>query len=134
HYLVLQELQGRAGGMPVDNRETDYSGFGDDVAFNKGVHRYRGDVAAMQMLSGDAALTGRIDAPLVIQYNNNDPTVPGRYHPVYRALVGAVGGKMPPLVLPPVGDGHCDFSPAQVREAFRNLTDWSNSGVRPASP
>jgi len=34
HALVFRDLQQRAGGMPVDNRQTRYTGFGDDGAFN----------------------------------------------------------------------------------------------------
>ncbi|MEO6172382.1 MAG: hypothetical protein ABIP02_04630, partial [Arenimonas sp.] len=37
NYMILREAQHRAGGHPVDNRNTRYSGFGDDEAFNKGV-------------------------------------------------------------------------------------------------
>lgn len=134
HYLALREMQARAGGMPLDNKATNYSGLGDDVAFNKGVHRYGGDSGAIRYLAEAGAFTGSIDKPLVLQYNNNDPTVPQRYYLVYPALVGAAGGKIKPLVLPPVGDGHCDFSPEQIRDAFKNLTGWSRSGHRPASP
>ena len=133
HYLLLDELRTRAGGMPVDNQTTVYSGFGDDNAFNKGVRRYVGDGSAMRYLSGAANLTGKISKPLVLQYNNNDPTVPERYDLAYPALVTAAGSKIKPLVLPPIGDGHCDFSPQQIRDAFKALTSWSNSGLRPAS-
>lgn len=133
HYLLLREMQERAGGMPVDNRATNYSGFGDDVAFNKGVHRYSGGDAAMRYLLGAGSLSGKITKPVVLQYNNNDPTVPERYHLIYPTMVSAAGGEIQPLTLPPVGDGHCDFSPEQVRDAFKDLTGWSNSGHRPAN-
>jgi pimeloyl-ACP methyl ester carboxylesterase len=133
HYLVLQEMQGRTGGMPVDNRATIYSNFGDDSAFNTGVHRYTGDSDAMQYLLRAGTLTGRIGKPLVLQYNNNDPTVPERYYLVYPALVSSAGGTIQPLVLAPVGDGHCDFSPEQIRDSFKMLTGWSSSGHRPAN-
>ncbi|MEO5559844.1 MAG: hypothetical protein ABIO49_08425 [Dokdonella sp.] len=134
HYLVLQDMRARAGGMPVDNDATIYSGFGDDVAFNKGVRRYRGNNNAMRYLTGDGTLTVRIDKPLVLQYNNSDPTVPERYYLAYPELVRAAGATIQPLVLPPVGDGHCEFSPEQIRGAFKILSDWSSSGHRPESP
>jgi pimeloyl-ACP methyl ester carboxylesterase len=133
HYLLLEELHTRAGGMPVDNRARVYSGFGDDTAFNKGVRRYVGDGNAMRYLSGAADLTGKISKPLVLQYNNNDPTVSKRYDLAYPALVTAAGGNIKPLVLPSIGEGHCDFSPEQIRAAFRALTGWSNGGLRPTS-
>lgn len=133
HYLLLDEVRARAGDMPVDNQTTVYSGFGDDTAFNKGVPRYAGDRSAMLYLSGSADLTGKISKPLVLQYNKDDPTVSKRYDLVYPALVKAAGGKTQPLALPSVGEGHCDFSPEQVRAAFKKLTSWSTSGLRPKS-
>jgi len=133
-YLVLHEMESRAGGLPVENRATVYSGFGDDVAFNKSVRRYSGDKNAMKYLSVPANFTGRISKPLILQYNNNDPTVPKRYNFIYPALVKAAGHTSQLLVLPSVGDGHCDFLPEQTRGAFETLTNWVNSGRRPASP
>jgi len=133
-YLVLREMKVRAGGLPVDNRATVYSGFGDDVAFNKVARRYSGDANAMKYLSEPANFTGRISKPLILQYNNNDPTIPKRYNFIYPALVKAAGHAGQLLVLPPVGDGHCDFAPEQTREAFGKLTSWVNTGRRPASP
>ena len=47
YYMALRELERRAGGLPVDNRNTVYHGFGDDAAFNRRVHRYAGSPAAM---------------------------------------------------------------------------------------
>ncbi len=133
-YLVLHEMKVRAGGMPVDNRTTNYSGFGDDAAFNKGVHRYSGDRTAIDYVARTGNFTGNVEKPVVLQYNNNDPTVPVRYHSIYPALTSAAGGKTLPLVLPAVGDGHCDFSPVQIRDDFKILTSWSSSGHRPVGP
>jgi hypothetical protein len=33
--------------------------------------------------------------------------------------------------LPRVGEGHCDFTPEQIGNAFAALTDWVVSGKRP---
>ena len=88
----------------------------------------------MKYLSEPANFTGRISKPLIIQYNNNDPTIPKRYNFIYPALVKAAGHASQMLVLPSVGDGHCDFAPEQTLEAFEKLTSWVNSGRRPASP
>lgn len=122
HYLVLREMQARAGGLPVDNRKTVYAGFGDDAAFNAGVRRYAGDADAMAYLSRVADLTGNVRKPLVIRYNRDDPTIPPRYHPIYPALMENSGSARYLTVLPAAGAGHCGFSPAQITEAFDALT------------
>lgn len=122
HYLVFREMQVRAGGLPVDNRKTAYTGFGDDAAFNAGVRRYAGDADAMAYLAHVADLTGDIRKPLVIRYNRDDPTIPPRYHAIYPALMAQAGSTRHLTVLPPAGEGHCGFSPAQIGEAFDALT------------
>jgi len=130
-YLVLREFQARAGGQPVDNRATVYKGFGDDAAFNKGVRRYAGDAKAVQYAAANAKLTGRIDKPLVLLSNEADPTVPKRFGTTYPALVKDAGRAQDLVVLPRVGEGHCDFAPAQIGAAFATLTEWVASGKRP---
>ena len=130
-YLVLREFQARAGGHPVDNSATVYKGFGDDAAFNKGVRRYKGDAKAMQYVAANAVLTGRIDKPIVLFSNEADPTVPKRFGTAYPALVKQAGRSEDLMVLPRVGEGHCDFTPAQIGSAFSTLTGWVDSGKRP---
>ncbi|MEO8460588.1 MAG: hypothetical protein ABI451_08675 [Dokdonella sp.] len=133
NYLVLREMQTRAGGFPVDNRATVYAGFGDDVAFNRGARRYAGDAMAMRYLAEQSNLTGRISKPVVIQSNNDDPTVPKRFNSIYPALVTAAGDANDLAVLPSTGEGHCGFSPEQTSAAFTALTDWIEKGRRPAT-
>jgi pimeloyl-ACP methyl ester carboxylesterase len=130
-YMVLREMQQRAGGFPVDNRATVYAGFGDDPAFNKGVRRYAGNPAAMRYLNEKSNLSGRIDKPLVIQHNNDDPTVPKRFYAIYPRLAAKSGRASNVVVLPSAGEGHCGFSPEQTATAFATLTDWVGKGQRP---
>lgn len=120
--MVLREMQMRAGGFPVDNNTKVYSGFGDDAAFNKGVRRYSGDQNAMKYVAGNAELTGRIHKPVVLQSNNNDPTVPTRFNATYPALVEAAGHTNNLVTLPSVGEGHCGFTPEDIQSAFGKLT------------
>lgn len=129
HYLVIRDLMARGGGMPVDNRLVRYTGFGDDEAFNRRVPRYVGDVAAMDYVAAAPALSGRPQKPLVLQYNADDPTINPRFRPVYAQK--AQGAAVAPLTLPDVPGGHCRFSEAQVRDAFRVLTEWVETGTRP---
>jgi dienelactone hydrolase len=129
HYLVIRDLMTRAGGMPVDNRATRYTGFGDDAAFNAAVPRYTGDAKAMAYAASAPTLSGRPTKPLVLQYNADDPTINPRFRPVYAQR--ARGAAVAPLTLPDVPGGHCRFSEDQVRDAFRVLTQWVETGARP---
>ena len=131
HHMVFQDMLRRAGGMPVDNRNTVYAGFGDDGAFNAAVRRYTGDAAAMRYIASAPALTGRVRKPLVLQYNVGDPTVAARWQPMYAGLATAAGASVTPATLPPAGEGHCGFSPEQMWQAFKALTGWGATGKRP---
>ena len=122
HVLVQREMIARAGGLPVGNRDTVYSGFGDDAAFNAGVRRYTASPQAMAYLDDTTELRGAIGKPVVLRYNQNDPTIPPRWQSVYPALAATAGHADKVTVLPPAGEGHCGFSPEQIDEAFDVLT------------
>ncbi len=132
--MVLREMQMRAGGMPVGNDTKVYSGFGDDAAFNKGVRRYSGDQNATKYVADNAELKGRIQKPVVLQSNNNDPTVPTRFNATYPVLVKVAGRTNNLVTLPSIGDGHCDFKPEEIQSAFVKLAGWVSSGHRPKNP
>jgi len=132
HYVVFQDIAQRAGGMPVDNRVTVYRGFDDDRAFNADVRRYAGDAKAMQYVASAPALTGQPSRPLVLQYNNADPTITPHFQSIFADLSSAAATTRP-VTLPAVGDGHCGFSSTQIGEAFQVLVDWVESGQRPGT-
>lgn len=129
YYMVLRELEQRAGGMPVDNRTTDYRGFGDDAAFNRRVHRYTGLPAALAYAARNVSLTGRIDVPLVMEWNTSDFTIPTRLHAIYPDQVLAAGNGRLLTVLAPAGQGHCGFSDAQISAAFDTLLQKTDAVV-----
>lgn len=133
NYMVLREMQRRAGGHPVDNRNTVYVGFGDDEAFNRGVRRYAGVPKAVEYLSQNADLTGRVKAPVVLLNNRVDPTIPARFATVYPELVTAAGRSEHLAVLPQIGETHCDFTPEQISAAFGGLVAWAEGGNKPDS-
>lgn len=118
HALVFHELVKRSGGMPVDNRQTKYAGFGDDKAFNAGVRRVAADATAQAWLHQELRLTGALHRPLLLQYNHDDPSVTLRFEPVYMALAAKAGADPAPKVLPRTGEGHCGFKPDEVVEAM----------------
>ncbi|WP_109125448.1 alpha/beta hydrolase [Dyella sp. C11] len=117
-YMVLREIEQRAGGMPVDTTKAAYPEFADDDAFKSKVHRYKGTPSAMAYLADNATLTGRIVAPVVLQRNAFDQTVPNRFDMVYPEQAKAAGNASKVTVLPRVGEGHCDFTHEQVGQAF----------------
>lgn len=130
YYMILREFEQRAGGMPVDNRKTIYHGFGNDAAFNRQVHRYAGSPAAMAYAARNVTLTGRIDVPLVMQWNVFDQTIPLRFHPVYPAQVRAAGNGKLLTALAPAGNRHCNFTDAQISAAFKTLVRKAGTGGR----
>lgn len=73
-------------------------------------------------------MTGRIDVPLVMQWNNADPTIPERFHAIYPAQVRAAGRGALLTVLAPVGSGHCNFTDVQTLAAFNTLVSNANNG------
>jgi len=133
HTLVFRDLKLRSGGVPVDNRQTRYTGFGNDAAFNAVAPRYAGDAPAMAYVANAPALSGHLDKPLVLQYNADDPTIAPRFQSVYAALAQRTDG-IAPVVLPDTGEGHCGFSQEQIALAFDVLTRWATTGQRPAEP
>ncbi len=119
HALVLHQLATRSGGMPIGNIGVIYSGFGDDAAFNAGVQRIDPVPAAQAQVRSTLAMTGALTRPLVIQFNHNDPTIVPHMQTVYPQLAARAGARPLPRVLPPVGEGHCGFSGAQVVDALK---------------
>lgn len=129
NYMILREIVGRAGGMPVDTTKTNYTEFPDDGAFNSEVRRYKGVPSAMAYLAENVTLTGRISAPVVLQRNVFDQTVPTRFDSVYPALAKAAGSASKVTMLPPVGEGHCDFTHEQIGNAFDVLVKKMGKAV-----
>ncbi|EIL90904.1 hypothetical protein AB7849_17385 [Rhodanobacter sp. 115] len=128
YYMALRAFERRAGGMPVDNRQTVYHGFGDDAAFNHKVHRYAGSPAAMAYARRNVTLTGHIDIPLVMQWNAFDQTIPERFHHIYPDQVRAASNGQWLTVLAPTGHGHCNFTHAQIAAAFDTLVRKADPG------
>lgn len=121
YYVILREAQQRAGGHPVDNTATRYTGFGDDPAFNAGVPRYPGDPTAVAYIERNFDLAGQIDKPVVLLSNAIDPIVPKRIGVRYIELAEAAGNTDLLVVLPPVGEGHCNFTATQLESALDAL-------------
>ena len=126
--LVLGDIQAAAGGHPVDNTTTRYTGFGDDAAFNAAVPRYAGHPPAIAWIAARAPLRGEPAKPVVVLDNAVDPSVPARFGRRYGELARANGFGARVLERPPVGMGHCAFQPADVDAAFDALRAAAGAG------
>jgi hypothetical protein len=126
--LVLNDIQAAAGGHPVDNTATRYSGFGDDAAFNAAVPRFAGHPPAMAWIAARAPLRGEPAKPVVVLDNAVDPTIPARFGARYGELARANGHGDRVTTLPPVGVGHCTFQPTDVDAAFVALREAAGAG------
>lgn len=122
YHAVTREIVGRAGGLPRDNRRTDYRDYGVDPAAAETMRRYAATPRAMGYLARNATLTGAISDPVVLQSNVYDDIVPVRLNHIYPALVRTAGRGDLLQLLPPEGNGHCRFSGERIAAAFEALT------------
>jgi pimeloyl-ACP methyl ester carboxylesterase len=133
YYLILRELQQRAGGHPLDNRDTVYAGFGDDLAFNRGVRRTRADPAAADYLRRYASLDGRTPVPVILLSNISDAVVPLHISNRYLALAREQGLADRVVGRWSTSPGHCRMPPGEVVGALDDLVRWVDGGERPYS-
>ncbi len=131
-HTLVTELKSRAGGEPFDNRNRIYAGFGDDAALNRTVKRYAADPAARDYVRQSATPTGRISDPMLTIHTTSDALVPGTDVTAYD-LPAALAGTSDRFVARFVeAEGHCNFTPGQVGNAFDALLAWARDGKRPA--
>ncbi|MFY8134377.1 MAG: alpha/beta hydrolase family protein [Aquimonas sp.] len=124
-YVVLRELIPRSGGFPLDNRDVRYAQRIDVPEIDSRVRRYEADPVAAAYLRQNFELQGKPDAPVVIQSNVYDPTVPEPFASRYVELAASAGRSDRVHVQPPVGEGHCAFDVTAVDRAFKTLRDWT---------
>lgn len=128
---IWQELVSRAGGIPLDNRNTLYAGFGDDAAFNRGVTRVAGDPAAEAYLRSWATPTGKIDDPLLVLHTTYDPIVSPAVASSYDLLATLAGNRDRVRYRFVEADGHCTLTSEQIQKAFDLLRAWAGGGPPP---
>ncbi len=129
--IIAAELKARAGGEPFDNAGRIYSGFGDDLALNRGVRRFAADPAARAYLRQYYSPTGRIADPVLALHTMADPLVLGIDVTAYE-LTAALASTSDLFVAKFVdARGHCAFTPAQTGAAFDALLEWRRTGARP---
>ena len=131
-HTLVTELKGRAGGEPFDNRNRIYAGFGNDASLNRTVKRYAADPVARDYVRQYATPTGRLADPMLTIQTTSDALVPGTDVTAYD-LPAALAGTSDRFVARFVeAEGHCNFTPGQVGNAFDALLAWARDGKRPA--
>ena len=74
---------------------------------------------------------GKLSFPVLTLHTTRDPLVPLFHEPVYAAIVDAAGKS--DLLVQRVIDrfGHCEFTLEEQIEAFQDLVNWVENGVKP---
>jgi pimeloyl-ACP methyl ester carboxylesterase len=131
YHLLYRELIDRAGGNPIDNRNTVYPEFGSTVALNDVVPRYEANPKALAYLLRHYTPTGEIEDPVLAVHTTYDPGVPPRLPSSYDVTVSLTGNKEWFVQKYVEADGHCKVSPHLTGRAFDQLRRWAATGVRP---
>jgi pimeloyl-ACP methyl ester carboxylesterase len=129
--MLYRELVERAGGNPIDNRNTIYTGFESVPGLNEMVGRYAADEGAEEYLRTYYTPTARAADPVLALHTTYDPGVPPSL-PGYYDWMSTLAGKGGNFVQKYVqADGHCRFAPDQVGSAFDELRAWAATGRGP---
>jgi pimeloyl-ACP methyl ester carboxylesterase len=140
------DFVGKAGGIPVGNAGTVYTSellSSDELdALNAGVARFEADPNAARYVERNYIPTGQLrGTPVLLLHTDEDAVVPvGRHLPAYERILAEAGTSdlFVPRVVP--GFGHCEyegdlapdgFLDVQL-EAFDDLVQWVQAGVKPA--
>jgi hypothetical protein len=121
------------GGLnPFDNNDTVYRGSGSDAALNKGVERFSGTAKARDLLAYDSDLSGNSIVPTITLQAKFDPVVNYRAQSHYQRLVDQAGQSHLLLQLLTSEDQHSKLSDSEYLALLAALTDWLDTGQRPA--
>ena len=131
-HVIAGELKQRAGGEPFDNRNRIYVGFGDDAALNRTVKRYTAHPAARDYVRQYASPTGRTADPILTIHTTSDSLVLGSDVTAYEVPAALAGTSERFVARFVEASGHCNFTPAQIGNAFDALLAWVRQGTRPA--
>lgn len=128
---VLRDIAQKAGGNPFDNTNTLYSGFPNNLLVNAKAERLPATVDPNKLF-GRYDRTGRIDKPTVAMHTIYDQLIPATYAIVnFENMVHQQGRDAYFTVKYTNGQGHCNFTPAQIGNAFDELRKWAKSGIKP---
>jgi pimeloyl-ACP methyl ester carboxylesterase len=131
YHTIYREMVDRAGGNPIDNRNTVYTGFGPIRDSKLEVPRYTADPKALDYARRHYTPTGRLEDPVLAVHTAYDPGVPPRLANFY-SVTAALQGCGELFVHKYVeAEGHCNIAPELVGRAFDELRKWAAEGIRP---
>lgn len=131
YHSAYRELVDRAGGNPIDNRNTVYSEFPGVSNINEFVPRYAGTPEALSYVLDYYTPTGEIEDPVIAVHTTYDPGVPPHL-PGHYGITTSIAGSDNLFVQHRVeADGHCNIDPPCTGRAFDQLRGWAAAGVRP---
>lgn len=139
NYRAGPDLLDRTHGhSPFDNTQTVYTGPGLPAALladlNTRVERFSATPDARNYLQKYYEPTGKLRVPVLTLYNRVDPISPSFHEPAYRNQVADAGrGDLLVQRLSTAPYGHCGFSPSEMLQAFHDLENWVENGIRPIS-
>jgi len=123
---MLKDIEERAKGNPVDNRNTVYTGTPDDNALNDGVKRYAADPGALSYLQRYVTLTGHLTRPVLAIHTTYDPLVPAAIPNEYSRLTREAGAGDFFVQRYVKHDGHCHITPEETEKGFQELRHWKD--------
>jgi pimeloyl-ACP methyl ester carboxylesterase len=123
------DLLDTAGGWPVSNVPTQYTGSVDDVALNAGIERFDADPAASTYADLHYRPSGLLQRPLVTLHTTGDPLVPYRHELIYFNRAAFLGTDDKLTVLPVERAGHCAFKAQEVVGGLAALLLNADSGL-----
>ncbi len=88
---ALKDIERRANGNPIDNRNTIYTGTANDNVLNDGVKRYAADPGALAYLHRYYTPTGHLSRPVLAIHTTYDPIVPPSMPSNYALLAREAG-------------------------------------------
>jgi pimeloyl-ACP methyl ester carboxylesterase len=131
YHLLYRELADRAGGNPIDNRNTYYADPELPADLNGAVRRYAAEQTAVDYVLRNYTPTGEIEDPVLAVHTTYDAGVPPQLPGFYNISATLKNNERRFVQMYVEAEGHCNIAPALVGEAFDALRVWTATGVRP---
>jgi pimeloyl-ACP methyl ester carboxylesterase len=131
YHLLYKELEERAGGNPIDNRNSVYCGLEPIRGLNADVPRYGAGPKALEYIRRYYTPTGELKDPVIAIHTTYDAGVPPSIPDFYNTLTALKGTSDLFVQMYVDADGHCNIAPAYLGRAFDMLRGWAAGGERP---
>ena len=145
---VRAELERRAGGAFVQNRDRLYALAAGELAYLTGLgvptpvidgwlsamnarRTIRGRASSRNLVDRAVTPTGKPLNPVMSVHTVIDPLIPVSQSQVYGASAAESGRDARVLQLYTIGNGHCAFTGPQVLTAIAQINAWVQTGTRP---